>query len=135
MRAFSLLLGALLSLATLRAADKPLQIFFIDVEGGQATLFVPPHGDSLLIDTGWGYNAYRDANRIADSANHSGTLSVPNPHRVATLRAASRRQSRLGGRRARRVQLGCAPVRRSHLEGRYSRGAGRRREHAAVGLQ
>jgi competence protein ComEC len=68
MRAFSLLLGALLSLATLRAADKPLQIFFIDVEGGQATLFVPPHGDSLLIDTGWGYNAYRDANRIAAAA-------------------------------------------------------------------
>src|SRR3569833_4513039 len=68
MRAFSLLVGALLSLATLRAADKPLQIFFIDVEGGQATLIVPPHGDSLLIDTGWGYNAYRDANRIAAAA-------------------------------------------------------------------
>src|SRR3569833_2081840 len=68
MRAFSLLVGALLSLATLRAADKPLQIFFIDVEGGQATLFVPPHGDSLLIDTGWGYNAYRDANRIIAAA-------------------------------------------------------------------
>jgi competence protein ComEC len=65
MRLFSLVLGALLSLATLRAADKPLEIYFIDVEGGQATLFVPPHGESLLIDTGWGYNAYRDANRIA----------------------------------------------------------------------
>lgn len=45
-------------------AEKALQIFFIDVEGGQATLFVPAHGQSLLIDTGWGYNAFRDANRI-----------------------------------------------------------------------
>jgi competence protein ComEC len=52
----------------LRADDKTLEIFFIDVEGGQATLFVPPHGQSLLIDTGWGYNAFRDANRIAAAA-------------------------------------------------------------------
>ncbi len=51
--------------AVLQAAEKPLEIFFIDVEGGQATLFVAPGGHSLLIDTGWGYNAYRDANRIA----------------------------------------------------------------------
>ncbi len=51
-----------------QAAQKPLQIFFIDVEGGQATLFVTPAGQSLLIDTGWGYNAYRDANRIVKAA-------------------------------------------------------------------
>jgi competence protein ComEC len=43
---------------------KALQIFFIDVEGGQATLFVTPEKQSLLIDTGWGYNAFRDALRI-----------------------------------------------------------------------
>jgi competence protein ComEC len=53
---------------TAQAARKPLEIFFVDVEGGQATLFVPPSGQSLLIDTGWGYNAYRDANRIAAAA-------------------------------------------------------------------
>lgn len=47
------------------AAPKSLQVFFIDVEGGQATLFVGPSGESMLVDTGWGYNAYRDANRIA----------------------------------------------------------------------
>lgn len=52
----------------LQAAPKPLQIFAVDVEGGQATLFVTPSGQSLLIDTGWpGYN-YRDAIRIADAA-------------------------------------------------------------------
>lgn len=47
-----------------QASDGTLQIYFVDVEGGQATLFVPSHGQSLLIDTGWGYNAFRDANRI-----------------------------------------------------------------------
>jgi len=50
------------------AAEKSLQIYFIDVEGGQATLFVTPAGQSLLIDTGWGYNAFRDANRIVAAA-------------------------------------------------------------------
>ena len=49
---------------TASAAEKSLQIFFIDVEGGQSTLFVTPEGQSLLIDTGWGYNAFRDAKRI-----------------------------------------------------------------------
>ena len=44
------------------------KIFFMDVEGGQATLFVTPAGQSLLIDTGWEYNAYSDANRIAKAA-------------------------------------------------------------------
>src|SRR3954447_15855325 len=52
----------------LSAAEKPLQIYFVDVEGGQATLFVTPSGQSLLVDTGWPYNAYRDANRIVAAA-------------------------------------------------------------------
>ena len=29
-----------------------LQVYFIDVEGGQSTLFVMPDGESLLVDTG-----------------------------------------------------------------------------------
>ncbi len=52
-------------------AEKALEIFFIDVEGGQSTLFVTPAGQSLLIDTGWGYQAYRDANRIVAAAKHA----------------------------------------------------------------
>lgn len=55
---------ALLGTTTVQASDRTLQIYFVDVEGGQSTLFVPSHGQSLLIDTGWGYNAFRDANRI-----------------------------------------------------------------------
>src|SRR5262249_14289742 len=36
------------------AADPPpgLNIYFIDVEGGAATLIVTPHGESVLIDCG-----------------------------------------------------------------------------------
>lgn len=65
MRAAILGFLALLSTSSVQANQKPLEIFFIDVEGGQATLFVAPGGGSLLIDTGWGYHAYRDAIRIA----------------------------------------------------------------------
>src|SRR3979490_926952 len=49
-------------------APKALQIYFVDVEGGQATLFVTPEGKSLLIDTGWPDNNGRDADRIAAAA-------------------------------------------------------------------
>ncbi len=50
---------------------KSLDIFFIDVEGGQATLVVSPSGHSMLIDTGWrGFNG-RDAERIAQAAKHA----------------------------------------------------------------
>jgi beta-lactamase superfamily II metal-dependent hydrolase len=54
------------------APFKPLQIYFIDVEGGQATLFVTPEGQSLLIDTGWPDNDNRDANRIVAAAKDAG---------------------------------------------------------------
>src|SRR5213595_545869 len=43
---------------------RTLQIYFVDVEGGQATLFVTPEGQSLLIDAGWPGNDGRDADRI-----------------------------------------------------------------------
>jgi competence protein ComEC len=51
------------------AASRPLQIYFIDVEGGQATLVLSPSGQSLLIDAGWpGYEG-RDADRIMAAAH------------------------------------------------------------------
>ena len=49
-----------------RAAPKTLDIYFIDVEGGAATLIVTPTGQSLLIDTG--FPGDRDAGRIAHAA-------------------------------------------------------------------
>jgi competence protein ComEC len=50
------------------AVGKPLQVFFIDVEGGQATLIVTPGGQSLLVDTGWPGFRGRDAGRIVAAA-------------------------------------------------------------------
>src|SRR6184192_767141 len=48
------------------ATPKTLDIYFIDVEGGAATLIVTPTGQSLLIDTG--FPGDRDAGRIAHAA-------------------------------------------------------------------
>ena len=66
--ALSLWFGLLAGAGAAPEARKPLQIYFVDVEGGQATLFVTPEGKSLLIDTGWPDNNGRDADRIAAAA-------------------------------------------------------------------
>jgi len=55
---------------------KPLQVYFVDVEGGQATLFVTPQGQSLLIDTGWPDNNNRDADRIVAAAKAAGVSKI-----------------------------------------------------------
>jgi competence protein ComEC len=49
-----------------QAAPKTLVIYFIDVEGGAATLIVTPSGESLLVDSG--FPGERDAGRIAHVA-------------------------------------------------------------------
>ena len=46
------LLAALSPLHT-QAQKRPLDIYFLDTEGGQATLFVSPSGQSMLVDTGF----------------------------------------------------------------------------------
>jgi beta-lactamase superfamily II metal-dependent hydrolase len=76
MRAISLAVAMFFSVSVTSAANKPLEIFFVDVEGGQATLFVTPAGQSLLIDTGWEYNAFRDANRIVKAAKLAGIKKI-----------------------------------------------------------
>jgi beta-lactamase superfamily II metal-dependent hydrolase len=53
-----------------------LKIYFVDVEGGQSTLFVTPAGKSLLIDTGWQDNAGRDADRIVAVAKQAGLARI-----------------------------------------------------------
>jgi len=75
MRAFPIVLLALAGAALLPAA-KNLEIYFIDVEGGQATLFVAPSGESMLVDTGWSGNNSRDADRIAAAAKHAGVKAI-----------------------------------------------------------
>ncbi|MFQ5732247.1 MAG: ComEC/Rec2 family competence protein [Planctomycetaceae bacterium] len=46
------------------AGDGRLDVYFIDVEGGAATLFVTPAGESLLIDSGYPDNGGRDRDRV-----------------------------------------------------------------------
>jgi competence protein ComEC len=53
---------------------KALEVYFIDVEGGQSTLFVSPSGQSLLVDTGWA--GPRDAGRIASVAKLAGVSQI-----------------------------------------------------------
>jgi len=61
---FLLLLLLLASYAVAQSASKVLQVYSIDVEGGQATLIVSPTGQSMLVDTGWPGFDGRDADRI-----------------------------------------------------------------------
>jgi competence protein ComEC len=59
-----------------------LQVYFVDVEGGQSTLFVMPTGESLLVDTGSpdarNPNAPRDASRIAALCKIAGVTKIDN---------------------------------------------------------
>jgi competence protein ComEC len=66
----------LTGLSSAAPAGKPLEIYFVDVEGGQATLFVTPEGHSLLIDTGWPGFAGRDADRIVAAATKAGLTKI-----------------------------------------------------------
>ena len=56
---------------------KALDVYVVDVEGGNATLFVAPSGESLLIDTGnAGAAAPRDAGRIVDAMKDAGITKI-----------------------------------------------------------
>jgi competence protein ComEC len=55
---------------------KTLDLYFIDVEGGQATLVVAPSGQSLLIDTGYTGFGGRDTVRIAAAAKDAGVKKI-----------------------------------------------------------
>jgi competence protein ComEC len=68
-------------------AAATLQIYFIDVEGGQSTLLVTPAGETLLVDTGFpGDGRFqsrpadppsgRDAQRIAAAARDAGVSRI-----------------------------------------------------------
>ena len=56
---------------------KTLDIYMVDVEGGNAVLFVTPSGESMLIDSGnGGAGAVRDAERIVAAARDAGITSI-----------------------------------------------------------
>ena len=57
--------------------SRTLDIYVVDVEGGNATLFVSPSHESLLIDTGnAGAAAARDAGRIMDAIKDAGLQQI-----------------------------------------------------------
>ena len=56
---------------------KTLDIYVVDVEGGNAVLFVTPAGESVLIDTGNAApGAERDAGRIVAAAKDAGITQI-----------------------------------------------------------
>ncbi len=69
----TLLLALCFSISTVCfGKDKPLEIYFVDVEGGQATLIISPSGESMLIDSGYPGFGGRDAGRIVAAARAAG---------------------------------------------------------------
>jgi len=78
-RVLAVLVAALtLTLAPAHAqTTDALRIYLVDVEGGNATLFVSPEGGSLLIDTGnGGANADRDVGRIMAAVEDAGLRQI-----------------------------------------------------------
>jgi beta-lactamase superfamily II metal-dependent hydrolase len=66
----------LLTMAAVLPAAGKLEVYAIDVEGGKATLWVSPSGESMLVDAGWpGFN-HRDAERIAAAAKAAGVRRI-----------------------------------------------------------
>ena len=60
----------------LAAASRNLQIYWIDAEGGAATLIVAPSGESLLVDTANRTPDDRDAKRIFATAQKAGLQKI-----------------------------------------------------------
>jgi len=76
-RWFWTLLVLVLPLTAAAQTRTTLDIYVIDVEGGNATLLVAPSGQSLLIDTGnGGAAAARDAARIVAAIRDAGLTRI-----------------------------------------------------------
>jgi competence protein ComEC len=67
---------ALLCASLLPGASKNLEIYWIDAEGGAATLIVAPGGASLLVDTANRTADDRDAKRILAAAQLAGLQKI-----------------------------------------------------------
>src|SRR4026209_517877 len=72
MKTKSFLLLLLVGAFSLGAAEKTLDIYWIDSEGGGSTLLVTPAGESVLIDSG--NPGGRDATRIHKAATEVAEL-------------------------------------------------------------
>jgi hypothetical protein len=87
-RAFAVSILLLMLTATrpfAHTAAKTLDIYYIDTEGGQATLFVSPTGQSVLVDTG---NAGTGPGGIVESTTDGCPSVLVTQHRLGAGRAA-----------------------------------------------
>src|SRR5436853_7345809 len=57
-----------------QTSAKTLDIYYIDTEGGQSTLFVSPTGQTVLVDTG--NSGTRDPNRIMEAIKAAGAKQI-----------------------------------------------------------
>jgi len=78
MRTLSFLSVLAAAAILLPAQTRTLDIYWIDVEGGAATLIIAPSGESLLVDTGFPGNDDRDAKRIQAAAVAAGLTRIDN---------------------------------------------------------
>jgi competence protein ComEC len=66
-----------LTMATPRSAERSrLEIEWVDVEGGAATLIVTPARETILVDAGWPGNEGRDAARIKAALDRRGLKGI-----------------------------------------------------------
>src|SRR3954447_11391547 len=86
-RVAATLLASWCAVALVLGAGDALDIYFIDVEGGQSTLIVTPARESLLVDAGFAADGTfqskagdprnaRDAQRIAAAARDAGIARI-----------------------------------------------------------
>jgi beta-lactamase superfamily II metal-dependent hydrolase len=68
--------GLASGLARAGETDQRLDIYFVDVEGGAATLIVTPAGESVLIDSGYPDFGGRDRDRILKVVQHAGLKQI-----------------------------------------------------------
>lgn len=75
MRSIALIASLLLLPAMANAQSRNLEIYWVDVEGGAATLMIAPSGESLLYDAGFEVGD-RDAKRIFAAAQQAGLKQI-----------------------------------------------------------
>ncbi len=77
MKKVIILTSTLILASILSSPARSLDIYFIDMLGGAATLIATPAGETVLIDTGWPRDDHRDAKRIYDAiVNQAGLKQI-----------------------------------------------------------
>ena len=77
---FTLFLGLSGAASAKDGTERGLEIYFVDTEGGAATLLITPERESILIDSG--NPGTRDAERIYKAATHAGLTAID--HHIVT---------------------------------------------------